>query len=239
LRVVVGIPARYASSRFPGKPLALLAGRPMIAHVVDKALAAGVGPVIVATDDVRIATAAADMGVDVRMTREDHASGSERLAEAVRDIDCDVVINLQGDEPLIDPKAIRAVIEPMQRNGSTPMATLACPITDQKHFQSPHVVKVVCDGRGRAMYFSRASIPYPRQPDVQPLQHIGLYAYRKDFLLRYPELDPCPAEHAEQLEQLRVLHHGYEIAVSVGDFACHGVDTPDDLAQAETLLKVA
>jgi len=237
LRVVIGIPARYASSRFPGKPLALLAGQPMIVHVVAKALAADVGPVVVATDDERIATAVADMGVEVRMTRADHASGSERLAEAVRDIDCEVVVNLQGDEPLIRPKAIRAVLEPMRRDENLPMATLACPITDQKHFQSPHVVKVVCDGGGRAMYFSRAAIPYPRQPAIQPLQHIGLYAYRKDFLLHYPKLLPCPAEQAEQLEQLRVLHHGYEIAVSVGDFACHGVDTPDDLAHAEALLK--
>ncbi|MDX8412327.1 MAG: 3-deoxy-manno-octulosonate cytidylyltransferase [Mariprofundaceae bacterium] len=237
MRVVIGIPARFSSSRFPGKPLAMLAGRPMIEHVVLRALAAGVGPVIVATDDERIASAVEEMDVDVRMTDAGHASGSERLAEAVCDIDCDVVVNLQGDEPLIDPGAIRAVLEPMRQDEGLPMATLACPIVDQKHFHSPHVVKVVCNGRSRAMYFSRAAIPYPRQPAIQPLQHVGLYAYRKDFLLSYPKLSPCPAEQAEQLEQLRVLHHGFEIAVSVGDFASHGVDTPDDLARAEALLK--
>jgi len=235
--IIIGIPARHDSSRFPGKPLAEMAGRPMIQHVVARALKAEVGPVVVATDDARIAEAATAAGAEACMTRGDHASGSERLAEAMRERDCDVVINVQGDEPLINPTAIRAVVAPFDQEPYLPMATLAHPIQDEQALHDPNIVKVVCDDKGHAMYFSRAPIPFPRTPGATALQHVGLYAYRKEFLLIYASLDACDAEKAEQLEQLRVLHHGYPIAVTVGDFSCVGVDTPEDLARAEAILK--
>ena len=237
MKIVVGIPARFASSRFPGKPLAMLAGKPMLAHVVERAMAAGIGDVFVATDDERIAAAARQTGAQVVMTRPDHASGSERLAEAIADMACDVVINVQGDEPLIDPAAIRAVVEPFHRHPQLPMATLAHPIQSPEDFHDPNVVKVVCDARGYARYFSRAPIPFPRNGVMQgALQHVGLYAYRREFLLTYPTLSACETEQTEQLEQLRVLHHGYDIAVTVGHFSCIGVDTPKDLERAEKIL---
>lgn len=237
MRRVVGIPARFQSTRFPGKPLAELAGKPMIAHVIERSKEADIGPVYVATDDMRIGEVADKFGANVLMTAPEHASGTERLAEAFQLIDCDVVVNVQGDEPLIDPAAIRAVTEPFILEHNLPMATLAHPIKGEENFKDPNVVKVVRDAKGHALYFSRAPIPYPRDASVvNALQHVGLYAYRKEFLLIYPTLTPCPAEQAEQLEQLRVLHHGYHIAVKVGDFNCIGVDTPDDLARAERLI---
>ncbi len=237
MNIAIGIPARMGSTRFPGKPLASLAGKPMILHVVERALAAGIGPVFVATDDERIAGVVRGNGADVRMTRADHASGSERLAEAVASIDCDVIVNVQGDEPLIDPAAIRAVVEPFKDDARLPMATLAHPLRNPDDLTDANVVKVVANAKGRAMYFSRAAIPFPRSEDVTTaLQHVGLYAYRREFLLTYPALDSCESERSEQLEQLRVLHHGYDIAVTVGDFHCIGVDTPADLARAERLL---
>ena len=236
MNIAIGIPARMGSTRFPGKPLAMLAGKPMIAHVIEKALAADLGPVFVATDDGRIAAIARSAGASAVMTRSDHPSGSDRLAEAVRELDCDIVINVQGDEPLIDPEAIRAVVKPFEDDAYLPMATLAHPLRDMNDLTDANVVKVVCNAKGRAMYFSRAPIPFPRSAAAQALQHVGLYAYRKEFLLIYPSLDVCESEQTEQLEQLRVLHHGYDIAVTVGDFHCIGVDTPADLQRAETLL---
>ncbi len=237
MKIVIGIPARFASSRFPGKPLAQLAGRPMIAHVIERALAAGLGEVIVATDDRHIGEAAERAGAIVRMTRPDHASGTERLAEATQDVDCDIVVNVQGDEPLIDSRAIRAVVQPFEHEPTLPMATLAHPMSSMKELHDPHVVKVVCNARGHAMYFSRAAIPYPRGEAGVPLKHVGIYAYRKAFLLGYPRLAPCEAEQAEHLEQLRALYHGHAIAVTIGDFECIGVDTPEDLARAEKMLR--
>ncbi len=241
LSYAIGIPARYDSTRFPGKPLAMLAGKPMIAHVIERALAAKLGQVIVATDHQGIADVAIEHGAAVCMTRSDHESGSDRLAEAMANIDCDVVINVQGDEPLIDPAAIRAVVVPFAQQQQLQMATLAHPIRQAADFDDPNVVKLVCNALGHAMYFSRAAIPYPRnQAAVESsdmLQHVGLYAYRRDFLLQYSALEACRNEQIEQLEQLRVLHHGYPIAVTVGDFHCLGVDTPQDLERAEEILK--
>ncbi|MDQ7003592.1 MAG: 3-deoxy-manno-octulosonate cytidylyltransferase [Ghiorsea sp.] len=240
LTYAIGIPARFESTRFPGKPLALLAGKPMITHVVERALQTQLGRVIVATDHQGIADVAIEAGAEVAMTRSDHQSGTERLAEAFADIDVDIVINVQGDEPLIDPQAIQSVVQPFIHQPDLHMATLAHPIRQAADFDDPNVVKVVCNARGHAMYFSRASIPYPRQHDdmqaIDMLQHVGLYAYRKSFLLHYSSLEACRTEQLEQLEQLRVLHHGYPIAVTVGDFHCLGVDTPQDLQRAATLL---
>jgi len=240
LSYAIGIPARFESTRFPGKPLAQLAGKPMIVHVIERALATELGRVIVATDHQGIADVAREAGAEVAITRADHESGTERLAEAFTDIDVDIVINVQGDEPLIDPQAIQAVIAPFAEQADLPMATLAHPIREAADFEDANVVKLVCNALGHAMYFSRARIPFPRNKgalsstDIQ--QHVGLYAYRRDFLLKYSSLTPCKAEQIEQLEQLRVLHHGYPIAVTSGDFHCLGVDTPEDLKRAEALL---
>jgi|AMFO01.1.fsa_nt_gi 3-deoxy-D-manno-octulosonate cytidylyltransferase len=237
MNVLVAIPARFASSRFPGKPLAPLAGRPVILHVVERALAAAVGPVLVATDDDRIAAAVAGSGAEVCLTRRDHGSGTERLAEATAGRRCDIVVNVQGDEPLIEPEAIRAVLEPLESDPELPMATLAHPIRDEFDLESANVVKVVCDVRGHALYFSRAPIPFLRsEAAVTPLQHVGLYAYRHAFLQAYPTLPPAPLERAESLEQLRALSHGYRIGVRVGDFHCIGIDTPEDLRRVEERL---
>ncbi len=236
MKIAIGIPARMGSSRFPGKPLALLAGKPMIEHVIEKALHADLGPVFVATDDEQIMEVARKAGASACLTSSDHPSGSDRLAEAVREMDCDVVINVQGDEPLIDPDAIRAGVQPFHEDAYLPMATLAHPIRDESDLHNANVVKVVTNAKDRAMYFSRAAIPYPRSGQSEALQHVGLYAYRREFLLIYPALEVCDAEQTEQLEQLRVLHHGYDIAVTVGNFHCIGVDTPEDLARAETIL---
>ncbi len=224
------------STRFPGKPLAKIAGREMILHVIERAERAAIGPLFVATDDERIAEVVSRTNAKVCMTSPDHSSGTERLAEAFRGLDFDVIVNVQGDEPLIDPEAIRAVVKPFSDDAYLPMATLAHPIRDKGDLNSANVVKVVCDAKGRALYFSRAAIPYPSSGESKALQHVGLYAYRKEFLLTYPLLDGCEAEESERLEQLRVLHHGYDIAVTVGDFHTVGVDTPDDLIRAETLI---
>ncbi|MDQ6991455.1 MAG: 3-deoxy-manno-octulosonate cytidylyltransferase [Mariprofundaceae bacterium] len=236
-KIVVGIPARFASTRFPGKPLAVLAGKPMLVHVIERAKQADIGDVFVATDDDRIADVARAIHCDVFMSQKPHQSGSDRLAEAVQDMDCDIVVNVQGDEPLIDFQAIRAVIQPFSKDTSLSMATLAHPLLRPEDLQDPNVVKVVLNAQGQAMYFSRSAIPFPRQEGVgQALQHVGLYAYRKDFLLHYSRLKECDSGKSEQLEQLRVLHHGYPMAVTVGDFHCLGVDTPDDLQRAEKML---
>jgi len=154
-----------------------------------------------------------------------------------RERDCDVVINVQGDEPLIDPAAIRAVVEPFRQESFLPMATLAHPIQDKNALDDPNIVKVVCDDKGHALYFSRAPIPFPRTAGGTPLQHVGLYAYRKEFLLIYSSLSACESEKAEQLEQLRVLHHGYPIAVTVGDFSCVTLIRPKTSPKAEAILR--
>jgi 3-deoxy-manno-octulosonate cytidylyltransferase (CMP-KDO synthetase) len=198
LTYAIGIPARFDSTRFPGKPLALLAGKPMIAHVIERALTTKLGQVIVATDHQGIADVAREYGADVCMTRSDHESGSDRLAEAMAEVDCDIVINVQGDEPLIDPEAIRAVVMPFTTQPDLQMATLAHPIREAADFDDANVVKLVCNGLGHAMYFSRAPIPFPRNQNAveahDMLQHVGLYAYRRDFLLKYSTLEPCKTE---------------------------------------------
>jgi len=246
---VVAIPARFASTRLPGKPLLDLGGRPMVLRVVERALAAGASEVLVATDDARIESALAGSGVRVVKTRVDHPSGTDRLAE-VSNL-CGwapetLVVNLQGDEPLAPVSGIRAAADALAQ-ADTPMATLAAPIHDAAELFSPSAVKVVRDGQGRALYFSRAPIPWARDafaaaPGALPnggpwLRHIGIYAYRAGFLATYVGLPQGKAEQLESLEQLRVLEAGYDIQVGLAPepFPA-GVDTPDDLARVRAVF---
>jgi len=240
---VVIIPARLASTRLPNKPLADLGGKPMIVRVAERARASGAERIIVATDHADIAAACAAHGIEVCMTRADHPSGTDRIAEVARTLGLapeQVVVNLQGDEPLIDPDLLAACAARI--GPEVPMATCAHPLKGADDAFNPNVVKVVLDKLGRALYFSRATIPWHRDgfaqdraslpPGYVPLRHIGLYAYTNAFLQQYPQLEPAPLEAIEALEQLRVLWHGVPIAVHVTAAAPHaGVDTPEDLAR--------
>jgi 3-deoxy-manno-octulosonate cytidylyltransferase (CMP-KDO synthetase) len=243
MKFTVIIPARLASTRLPNKPLADLGGKPMVVRVAERARASGASRIVVATDHADIQAACAAHGVEARMTRSDHPSGTDRIAEVALALglaDDEVVVNLQGDEPLIDPALLAACAGRI--SAGVPMATCAHPLSDVAEVFNPNVVKVVLDKAGRALYFSRASIPWHRDAfaatrDVlpagyAPLRHIGLYAYSNAFLQAYPGLEPAPLEQIEALEQLRVLWHGYPIAVHVTDSAPPaGVDTPEDLAR--------
>jgi 3-deoxy-manno-octulosonate cytidylyltransferase (CMP-KDO synthetase) len=246
---IVAIPARYASTRLPGKPLLPIAGVPMIVHVARRALDAGAREVVVATDDARIAGALAAHPVRVVATRAEHASGSDRLAECVRVLgwsDQTIVVNLQGDEPLAPVSGIRAVAAALA-GGDAPMATLATPLLSVDELFDPACVKLVRDAANRALYFSRAPLPWPRDafardrarlpPDVPFLRHIGIYAYRAGFLRRFAGLPRTPLEQVESLEQLRALEHGFAIAVQIAPepFPA-GVDTADDLVRVERLV---
>jgi 3-deoxy-manno-octulosonate cytidylyltransferase (CMP-KDO synthetase) len=247
---IVAIPARYASTRLPGKPLLPLAGEPMIRHVVRRAQAAGAVQVVVATDDARIAAALDGSGASIAITRADHASGSDRLAECAEQLgwaDDAIVVNLQGDEPLAPASGIRAVADTLAQ-GSAPMATLVTPVASIEEFLNPNCVKVVCANDGHALYFSRAAVPWPRDafnlsrdalPQQAPLlRHIGIYAYRAGFLRRFAQLAPTPLERVESLEQLRALEHGFRIAVRhAPEPFPPGVDTAEDLAHTEALLR--
>ncbi len=226
------IPARYASTRFPGKPLADRTGKCLVQHVYEQvALARRISRVIVATDDERILRAVAAFGGDAVMTRSDHASGTDRLAEVAARLDDDHIVNVQGDEPEIAPDDLDALVE-LIAAGGCPMATLACPYPSDELPGNPNLVKVVLDRAGRAIYFSRSPVPFRREPSdrVEYLLHRGLYAYRRDFLLTFASLPPGRLEQAERLEQLRVLEHGYDIAVGVVATAPAGIDTPEQYA---------
>jgi 3-deoxy-manno-octulosonate cytidylyltransferase (CMP-KDO synthetase) len=237
-RIVVLVPARYASTRFPGKALADLDGRPMIEHVYRRAAScAGIDQVIVATDDARIADAVRAFGGEVRLTRADHPSGTDRLAEVAATLDCDIVVNVQGDEPLIDPRAIAQALAPFGGDPSLQISTLCHRLHDPADLADPNVVKVVVDRAGFALYFSRAPIPHVRDGGWPPLfKHIGLYAYRRSALLVLASLDPTPLERAEALEQLRALEHGIRIRAVETDYDSIGVDTPADLERVRRLL---
>jgi 3-deoxy-manno-octulosonate cytidylyltransferase (CMP-KDO synthetase) len=245
LTIVAIIPARYRSTRFPGKPLADLAGAPMIEHVFRRASdATGVSRVIVATDDSRIADAVKAFGGEAVMTSPDHASGTDRLAEVARHLDCDVVVNVQGDEPLLAPAMIDEAVAPFRTNASEQMGTLRRPLLDRREWLDPNVVKVVVDHDDRALYFSRAPIPFGRSHEdgfVAGLasKHIGLYVYRRAFLLTLAALPPTPLERAEALEQLRALEHGYAIRAVPTAHDSIGVDTPADLDKVRQLLTAA
>ena len=244
--VTVVIPARYASTRFPGKPLADLCGKPMIQWVYERSsLCESVDQVIVATDDSRIADAVEAFGGVVAMTRSDHATGTDRLAEVAADLTDDLIVNVQGDEPLIDPAMIQAALEPMLADSSIPMGTLKTPLTSVDEYLNPNVVKVVTNQHGFALYFSRAPIPYPRDfnnnldhrwSDLATAKHVGLYVYRREFLLEYPQLQATPLERQECLEQLRALEHGYRIRVAKTDLLGQGVDTPEDLERVKEII---
>jgi 3-deoxy-manno-octulosonate cytidylyltransferase (CMP-KDO synthetase) len=232
------IPARFASTRFPGKPIAELWGKPLVQHVYERARQARLASrVIIATDDTRIATIARGFGAEVAMTRPDHPSGTDRVAEVAASIIADLWVNVQGDEPLLHPAMIDAAVAPLAADPSIPMGTLCSPIEEAGELASPNVVKVVFDQEGFALYFSRLPIPFVRDhgPGVTRYRHIGLYAYRRDFLLQLGQLAPTPLERAEKLEQLRVLEHGQRIKVVVVPHTSPGVDTPADLERLQAM----
>ncbi len=243
------VPARYASTRLPGKPLADLAGKPMVVRVALRARESGATRVVVATDDERVRDAVAAHGIDVCMTRADHPTGTDRLAEAALALglpDDEIVVNVQGDEPLLDPALMRAMAELLAAHPDAAIATACHPIEDVAEAFNPNVVKLVRDARGYALYFSRATIPWARDafaqsrerlpPGLPLYRHYGLYAYRVAFLRAYPALAPSPLEGFEALEQLRALWHGYRIVVEVTHGTpAPGIDTPEDLARVRAL----
>ena len=237
-RVAVVIPSRYGATRLPGKPLAEINGRPMIWHVWDKAVRAKIpARVVVATDDERIASAVRGFGGIAVMTSPDCASGTDRAAQAARDMEEEIIINLQGDEPLMDPSVIDAVSSPFFSDRDVLMSTAALPGNDPVEFARPSVVKVVVDDKGDALYFSRAPIPHYRDAGTGAYRkHLGIYGYRREFLFRVAALAPSALEEAERLEQLRVLQAGYRIRVV--DVTCDsvGVDTPEDLKAVKERL---
>ena len=244
------IPARMASSRLPDKPLADLAGIPMVVRVAQRAHASSASRVVVATDDERVMSACQAHNVEAVLTRSDHLSGSDRLAEACEILklkEQDIVVNVQGDEPLIAPESIDAVAQLLATRDDCSMSTLAHAIDNVEEFSSPHVVKVVLDARDTALYFSRAPIAWWREgfskgitelPNPPPLRHVGLYAYRVQFLRVFPQLKPAPIEMLESLEQLRALWHGHRIAVHISAHAPGpGIDTPEDLVRVRRFFE--
>lgn len=246
-KAVAIIPARYSSTRFPGKPLALIHGLPMIQHVYRRVVEANlVERAIVATDDQRIAQVVEGFGGEVMLTRADHPTGTDRLAEVAESITTDLIVNVQGDEPLIDPRMIDQAIMPLVKNPNIQMGTVASRIDVVDDFYNPNVVKVVLDQTGLALYFSRAPIPWPRDlnkerlanslSQLDLLRHIGLYVYRRELLLKYPCWPKTPLESLENLEQLRALERGVKLHVAVTEFSCHGVDTPEDLERVSRLM---
>lgn len=245
----VVIPARYASSRLPGKPLLDIAGKPMVVRVVEQAIASGAVEVIVATDHEQIRDAVAGYGYEVVMTKADHASGTDRIAEVVQTqgwSDDTIIVNVQGDEPLIDPALIGEVASNLASHTEAAMSTACHALHDTPSILNPNIVKVVLDHQGHALYFSRAPIPYPRDAfaanrdvpvDMPVYRHIGVYAYRAGFLRAYAALTPSVIEHIEMLEQLRVLWHGYKISVEITEKApAAGVDTEADLAYVRATI---
>jgi len=244
--IVAVIPARFHSTRLPGKALADIGGRPMIEHVYRRAASApSVGAVVVATDDQRIADAVARFGGVARLTSPLHRSGSDRLAEVAAGLDCALVVNVQGDEPLIDPRMIEEAIAPCVEDPALAISTLRRRLAGAREFADPNVVKVVVDRQGYALYFSRAPIPFTRdraageRPDAVAYRHVGLYVYRRETLLDFARLEPTPLERAESLEQLRALEHGIRIKTveTFGDSI--GVDTVEDLERVRRAVQAA
>lgn len=240
MRILCVIPARFASTRLPGKPLAMIAGKPMIQHVYERtSRAERPAEVLIATDHQAVYEAVQSFGGKVMLTSADHPTGTDRLAEVAQaHPDADIIINVQGDEPLIAPAVIDQLASAFDSAPDLAMATLMTEMTEEE-YHTPSAVKVVTDLAGYALYFSRSLIPYPRnKPEgYKVYKHIGVYAYRRDFLLRYASLAPTPHELAESLEQLRALEHGYRIKVLKTDFKFIGVDTPEDLAKVNRMFQ--
>jgi 3-deoxy-manno-octulosonate cytidylyltransferase (CMP-KDO synthetase) len=245
VKTIIVIPARYASSRLPGKPLLRQTGKYLIQHVYEQACRARkADQVLVATDDTRIAAAVASFGGKAVMTRADHPSGSDRVAEVARKVECDIVLNVQGDEPLVDPASLDLLATLLEKNPGCDMATLATPLTSIEDWRNPNCVKAVLDNHGRALYFSRSPVPFVRgaepkfdKPSLQFLQHLGLYAYRRNFLQELSKLPPHPLEQLEKLEQLRVLGQGRTIQVGIVAEASIGVDTYEDYERFVRLIR--
>ena len=253
-RAVAIIPARWASTRFPGKPLAQIQNKPMIQWVVEQAQKASrISEVIVATDDIRVVEAVHGFGGKAVMTSPDHATGSDRIAEVASGLKCDIVVNVQGDEPLIPPQNIDQVVDTLEKDPSLNVATLMMAINDPDEIADPHVVKVVADQKGRALYFSRSPIPFHRDewesgsPEdlskskdkgmTQVYKHIGLYAYTRSFVLELSRMAPTPLEQLEKLEQLRILEHGIPIQIGITEQPSMGVDHSEDLERVERFLE--
>ena len=240
MKVLCVIPARYASTRLPGKPLSMIAGKPMIQHVYERACQAQLpNEVVVATDNELVEKVVLDFGGKAVMTSPDHPSGTDRLAEvALMYPDVDVIVNVQGDEPMIPPEVIDRLAEAFNSDADLNMATMKV-VMDEEDYENPAAVKVVTDQQGYALYFSRSLMPYPRnKPEgFKVFKHVGIYAYRRNFLLKYAALAPTPLEKAESLEQLRALENGYKIKVLESDFQGIGVDTPEDLAAVNALFE--
>ena len=241
MRIIGIIPARYGSTRLEGKPLKDIGGKPMIQRVYEAAQQAQwLDQVYVATDDARIVAAVEQFGGNVRLTSADHKTGTDRIAEVAAELDVEIVVNLQGDEPLVNPAMIDEVIQPLVEDTQLPMSTLCVPILEEEALHDPNVVKVVFNQKGDALYFSRSLIPYPRKRDnFQAYEHLGLYAYRKDFLLTYIALPQSRLEINESLEQLRVLEAGYQLKVVVSAHPYDGVsvDTPEDLEKVRQIVQ--
>lgn len=241
MKITAVIPARYESSRFPGKPLVEINNQPMIEHVYKRVEKTDViDQVIVATDDRRIAEAIKNFGGKVEMTSSDHKSGTDRIAEVAQKINSDIIVNVQGDEPLIKPVMIEQLVKPFKGNEESLMTTLKKRIDDLNEINNPNVVKVVTDDNNFALYFSRATIPYQRKDHdgkVDYYKHIGVYAFRRDFLLEYSKMNESRLEKIESLEQLRVLENGYKIKVVETVFDTVGVDTPEDLSYVKELIQ--
>ncbi len=239
MKIICVIPARFASTRLPGKPLADIAGKPMIVRVYERALQAKVpSEVIAAVDDERVFEAVKAAGGNVVMTKKDHPTGTDRLAEvALKCEDADVIINIQGDEPLIDPQIIDDLAQQFIDDENLQMATVKTPMNEDEKAE-PGNVKVITDKNGYALYFSRSLIPYPREnTGVTVYKHIGIYGYRRDFLLQYAKMEPTPLEKTESLEQLRALENGYKIKVIATDKHFVGVDTKEDLQKVNKIYK--
>jgi len=240
MNIVAIIPARYGSTRFRGKPLAAIHGKPMIQWVYENVVQCGcIDRVIVATDNEDIAAAVKDFRGEFCMTSSTHATGTDRIAEVAGTLDARLIVNVQGDEPLLPPEAIRLAVTPLMEDESIPMGTLKTKLHTESDIADPHIVKVVTDSSGFALYFSRAPIPCVQSEyiTVDFFKHIGLYVYRKDFLCTFAGLAQSPLEKAERLEQLRVLENGYPIKVVETDSDPVGVDVPDDIARVERLLQ--
>jgi len=239
-KVIAVIPARYQSTRFEGKPLALIAGKPMIQRVYEQVKkCSDISDIIVATDDQRIQATAEAFGATVVMTSSDHESGTDRIAEAVKNFDCDIVVNVQGDEPLIEPETIEGVIRPFFNDKTVEMTTSSAVLQEKEEIIDPNCVKVVTDLNNFALYFSRSAIPFDRDdanPEGAWRLHLGIYGYRKETLLRYSRLSPTPLERLEKLEQLRALENGIKIFVAQTPYRSIGVDRPEDVQKVEGLL---